>query len=209
MRKILFSRESEIIQPLRKLVCEQKHITLVMWALDSSKNLLDIFERYFPSDRRPRIALEKAKEWALGEIKMPEAKRAILDAHNAATEVNDNPVAQAAARAIGHAAATVHVETHALGLVFYGLTSYYYLEGTDRVLQEVDYFYQQLIYWQNNIHNIRLNWASFLTKEKPNQEKLLNTFKKKEYNCLKQYYTLFSPIVCIGILLYKFYNRHW
>lgn len=48
------------------------------------------------------------------------AKPAILACHQAAREAEANPVAQAAARAIGQAASTIHSASHALGLALYG-----------------------------------------------------------------------------------------
>ncbi len=110
MKKLLFTRESECLQPLRELIERQKHRTLAMWAADSAGPVLAIFEEKHPQDKRPREAVEAAKAWMRGEIKMPAAKKAIHAAHNAATEVEDDPAACAAARAMGHAAATVHVE---------------------------------------------------------------------------------------------------
>lgn len=44
MRKLLFSRASECIQPLRELVKTQTHKTLVLWALDCASPYLAYFE---------------------------------------------------------------------------------------------------------------------------------------------------------------------
>ncbi len=178
MRKILFTRESECIQPIRALVEQQKHRALVAWAFDCAPRVLAIFERHCPNDPRPRLALETAQAWARGEVKMPAAKRAIHAAHNAATEAESCPAAQAAARAVGHAAATVHVETHALGLIFYGLTAFIYDENTTAydgiVKRECGLFYDRLMYWQDQIDRVDVPWAGFLLRDDvPNKEKLL------------------------------------
>lgn len=178
MRKLLFSRESECIQSIRTLIEKQKHRTLVMWAFDCAPRVLEVFERQYPSDTRPRLALETAQAWARGDVKMPVAKRAIHGAHNAATEAEASPSAQAAARAVGHAAATVHVETHALGLVFYGLTAFVYAEGMgnyDAVVErECRMFYDRLLYWQEHIDELDTPWAAFLLRDDlPNKEKQL------------------------------------
>ncbi len=178
MRKILFSRESEAIQPLRELIEKQKHRTLVMWAFDCAPRVLEVFERQYPDEARPRQALETAKAWARGEVKMPVAKKAIHAAHNAATEAEAFPAAQAAARAIGHGAATVHVETHALGLVFYGLTAFIYAEGMENydaiVERECAVFYDRLLYWEAHIDELDTPWAAFLLRDDvPNKERLL------------------------------------
>lgn len=53
---------------------------------------------------------------------MPIAKKAILDSHAVAKETEDRIYA-ALCHAIGHYGATVHVETHAIGLPFYELTA--------------------------------------------------------------------------------------
>jgi hypothetical protein len=44
----------------------------------------------------------------------------ILETHAAAREAEDHPAAQAAARTVGQAAATIHAPTHSLGLALYG-----------------------------------------------------------------------------------------
>ena len=173
MKKLLFTRNSEIIQPLRRLISEQKHHVLILWALECSEFFLNMFEKKIPNDNRPRIAIKKARTWAEGNIKMPEAKAAILDCHNAARDASNYPNIEAAARAIGHACATVHVETHAIGLVIYGLTSLVYNNEEHIIEQYLDYFYDRLLYHQDNSSINDMKWATFITKDKPNKEKLL------------------------------------
>lgn len=178
MKKLFFSRESECIQPLRSLVEEQTHKTLILWALDCAPRFLAIFEKYCPNDSRPRELIYIAKLWAKGEVKMPVAKKAIHAAHQAATDAEGFPSAQAAARAVGHAAAAIHVETHALGIVFYGLTALVYEENPEDVeafaAKECDWFCEKLQYWEANYDKVDTTWAPFLMKETmPNKEALL------------------------------------
>ncbi len=175
--KILFTRDSESLQELRILITKQKHRTLVMWALDCATVPLAQFERVYPQELRPRKALELAEAWARGKIKMPAAKRAILDAHAAAKEIDD-VVCAALCHAIGHAAATVHVETHALGLPFYELTALVLNYGKENYQQPVrdriNEYVQRLLYWQENIEQVDLEWAGFLQENnRPNKEYLL------------------------------------
>lgn len=175
---VLFSRDSESLQGLKMLIEQQKHRTLVMWALDCAKVPLAQFEEKYPYEFRPRTALELCAAWSRGKIKMPVAKRAILDAHAVAKEIDDR-IYGALCHAIGHAGATVHVETHALGLPFYELTSLVLKFGKDeyqkQVLEKIDYYCQRLIYWQENIDKLDLEWASFLMDDnRPNKEKLLS-----------------------------------
>lgn len=104
---------------------------------------------------------------------MPEAKKAILEAHNAATDTKAFPAIEAAARAIAHAAASVHVETHAIGLIIYGLTALVYNGEESIIEQYLDYFYDRLLHYQNHYVSNDNNWAAFILKDKPNKEALL------------------------------------
>lgn len=178
MRKVLFNRDSECIQPIRELIENQKHRTMVLWAVDCAGPVLALFEGKYPYDLRPREAIEAAKAWMQGDIKMPVARKAILAAHQAAGEVADDRAACAAARAIGHAAATVHTEAHALGLVFYGLTAFVYAAApgdADKVVaEECKRYYDRLLYWQEHVEDMERKWAPFLMRDDvPNKERLL------------------------------------
>jgi len=72
----------------------------------------------------------------------------------------------------------VHVETHALGLVFYGLTAFVYAEGMahyDAIVErECAFFYDRLLYWEAHIDELDIPWAAFLLRDDvPNKERLL------------------------------------
>ena len=176
--KILFSRDSQCLQELMRLIEIQNHRTVVLWALDCAKTTLEQFESKYPNERRPRTALELCGAWSRGEIKMPIAKRAILDAHAVAKEIVDDEYC-ALAHAIGHAGATVHVETHAIGLAFYELTAIVLKYGKDEfqkpVSEKIDYYCQRLLYWQENTDKLGYVWADFLSDDtRVNKERLLN-----------------------------------
>jgi hypothetical protein len=182
--KLLFSRDSLCLQELIKLIQLQTHRTLVMWALDCAKMPLKQFEAKYPNERRPRTCLELCEDWARGKIKMPKAKQAILGSHAVAKEIDDREHG-ALCQAIGHAGATVHVETHALGLPIYELTAIVRKYGaenfTEPVSEKIDYYYTRLQYWQESTDEIELEWANFLLdKTKPNKEKLLSERKLKK-----------------------------
>lgn len=180
--KMLFSRDSECLQELIRLIQLQNHRTLVMWALDCAKVPLKEFEEKYPNERRPRICLELCEAWARGRIKMPIAKRAILDSHAVAKEIDDSEYG-ALCHAIGHAGAAVHVETHALGLPIYELTAMVLKYGKDNfqkpVSEKINYYYNRLLYWQENTDKLGLDWAGFLLDNtKPNKERLLDEKRK-------------------------------
>lgn len=176
--KILFSRDSQCLQDLIQLIQLQNHRTLVMWALDCAKIPLKQFEAKYSDECRPRICLELCEDWARGKIKMPIAKQAILDSHAVAKVINDSEYG-ALCHAIGHAGATVHVETHALGLPFYELTAivlkYKQDNFPNQVTEKINYYYNRLLYWKENTDILDLDWAYFLLDDKrPNKEMLLS-----------------------------------
>lgn len=163
--KLLFSRESRCLQELLNLFQLQNHRTLVMWALDCAQLTLKHFEAKYPNEHRPKTCLELSESWARGKIKMPVAKRAILDSHAVAKEIDDREYG-ALCHAIGHAGGTVHVKTHAVGLPIYELTAIVCKYGKDNfpkpVSEQISYYYNRLLYWQENTDKLGLVWADFL-----------------------------------------------
>ncbi|MFQ3544160.1 hypothetical protein Q7A53_08730 [Halobacillus rhizosphaerae] len=182
--KLLFSRDSLCLQELVELIQLQTHRTLVMWVLDCAKTPLGQIEAKYPHEPRPRTCLERCEDWARGKIKMPAAKKAILAAHTAAKEIEEIEYGTLC-QAIGHAGATVHVETHAIGLPIYELTSIVHKYGRDDfqvpVSEKINDYYKRLLYWQENTDKLGLEWAGFLLDNtKPNKEKLLSEKRQKE-----------------------------
>ncbi|MGI6209294.1 MAG: putative immunity protein [Anaerolineae bacterium] len=120
-RRMLNDWDAPYIQALVKQIETQSKVTLANWAVDYSERvLLPLWAKHYPDDPRPANALHAAREWLAGAIKLPQAKPAITECHAAAREAEGNPVAQAAARAIGQSASTIHSATHCIGLPLYG-----------------------------------------------------------------------------------------
>ncbi len=91
------------------------HQLLALWSAACAERVLHLFEAVSPSDDRPRKAIEAARAWVRGELKMTAARKIAFASHAAARESNSESAclaARAAARAAGHAAATAHVATH-------------------------------------------------------------------------------------------------
>jgi len=126
-RKMLSDWDAPYIQSLMELIELQSKVTLVNWTVDySTRVILPLWNKYYPDDLRPQNALNAACEWLLGAIKLPKAKESILQCHAAAREADGNSVAQAAARAIGQSASTIHSARHCIGLALYGAVAVAY-----------------------------------------------------------------------------------
>ena len=169
MKKLLITKKSESVQPLLELIEKQTRRTLVIWTQECGERVLSIFERSYPLDFRPRLALEAADSWSRGNMKMPEAKKAAHATHNAATMAEHTPAACAAARTIGHIIGTIHVKTHAINVVLYAVTAFVYADPSEEsariISKELDYFYERLLYWQQNTNSLNRPWASFLVRD--------------------------------------------
>lgn len=120
--QILFSRESPCLQELLGEIRQHRHRTLVLWTFRCVQRPLAILRMHRPEEERPQQAVALCRRWAAGEVKMPIAKKALLQAHQAAKELT-SPEDIALCHAVGQACATVHVETHAIGLPVYELTA--------------------------------------------------------------------------------------
>lgn len=120
-RKMLSDWDAPYIQSLVKVIETQSKATLAHWAVDyAQRALLPLWSKHCPNDPRPENALNAARAWLSGTIKLPLAKAAILACHAAAREADASPAAQAAARAIGQSASTIHAAGHCIGLALYG-----------------------------------------------------------------------------------------
>jgi hypothetical protein len=100
--------------PLKK----EQHRQLIKWACDSSEHVLSIYEGEV--DERIYKALLVAKAWEKGRASVGDARNAALDAIAVANEAS-NPVSEAIARSVGHAAATAHMADHSLRAALYAL----------------------------------------------------------------------------------------
>jgi hypothetical protein len=95
------------------------HRLLALWAATCAEHVLDRFESVRPDDRRPRNAIEQARIWARGEIRMSQARAAGGYAMAAARDLRG--AARHAAYAAGQAAVVAHVAAHELGAAAYAI----------------------------------------------------------------------------------------
>jgi hypothetical protein len=142
-RKMLGDVNAQSTIALRELIDRQSKDTIRKWCLEYAESkVLPIFEKQCPGDERPRNAIMAAHDYLDGRVKFPVVKDIILnECHAAARELEANPIAQAAARAVGQGSAVVHTLTHSLGLFFYAAAAVAYdragLDAADDIYDKI------------------------------------------------------------------------
>ena len=98
---------------------DSDHQLLALWAALCAEHVLPLFESMRPDDLRPRQAIEAARAWTRGELKMMETRALGGHAMGAARDLNG--AARFAAYAAGQAAVVAHVAAHELGAAAYAI----------------------------------------------------------------------------------------
>ena len=168
--QVLFAKDMEYLQDLAMLFREQNHKTMVLWALDLAAESVAKLEEKYPDETRPREALEAARAWAAGKIKMRPAQRKILDCHAFAKEIDSKEGKEdiALCHAIGQACAVVHAAGHAIGYPMYDLSAIVYRLGIESCAEAVELrkqeYISKLFYWNEHIGDCEGEWAYFMCK---------------------------------------------
>ena len=100
-------------------LADSDHQLLALWAAACAEHVLDHFESARPDDARPRQAIDQARAWARGEVRMSQARAAGGHAMAAARDLTGAP--RHAAFAAGQAAVVAHVAAHELGAAAYAI----------------------------------------------------------------------------------------
>ena len=98
---------------------DSDHHLLAVWAATCAEHVLPLFESVRPDDPRPRQAIEAARTWTRGELKMMETRALGGHAMGAARDLSG--AARFAAYAAGQAAVVAHVAAHELGAAAYAI----------------------------------------------------------------------------------------
>lgn len=163
--QVLFSKDSPFLQELSELIAIQNRRALVLWALELAQETALILVERYPEDSRPMQAVHFSEEWAAGRLKMPAAKRAILQVHAMAKEISSLEDI-ALCHAVGQACGVVHTPGHSLGYPIYELTALvrrYGLESCEQhLLERRDYYRSRLLFWQKKEPTLQREWARFL-----------------------------------------------
>jgi hypothetical protein len=121
--------------------------SLALWAADCAEHVLPYFEEKYPSDERPRKAIEATRAWTRGEMRVGAVRAAAVAAHAAARGA-DEDAARAAARAAGQAAGTAHMAGHARHAAAYAVKAVTYAavpaEAAAATTKEGDWQYRRL-----------------------------------------------------------------
>ena len=165
--QVLFVKDAAFLQDLAMLFREQSHQTMVLWALELAAESVARLEEKYPDETRPREALEAARDWAAGNIKMRLAQRKILDCHAFAKEL-DSKEDIALCHAVGQACAVVHTAGHAMGYPMYDLSAIVYRLGVENCREAVEQrkqeYIEKLFYWNAHVDDYAGEWADFMLR---------------------------------------------
>lgn len=165
--QILFSKESPLLQELSCLAAKEDRRALVLWALELAQEDAENLHGKYPQEERPLQTIAAARLWASGQIKMPEAKRAILACHALARELT-SPEDIALCHAVGQGCSVVHTPGHALGLPLYELTAIVRKLGLENCRQPVEHrverYVERLLYWHAHWREFPGEWVEFLCR---------------------------------------------
>lgn len=117
---------------------------MALWAFDFAYGSIVKLKDKYPEENRPGEALETARDWAFGKVKMRLAQRKILDCHAFAKEI-ENKEDIAICHSIGQACAVVHTAGHAIGYPIYDLTALIYKLGIENCKEAVEKRKQEYI----------------------------------------------------------------
>ena len=162
-RSILFTKNSECLQPLSILLSVSDRKPIIVWALDLAKDTADLIAdpQFAYTAKR---AVEECRLWAQGKIKMPQARKAIVACHSAAKKASD-PATASFLHAIGQACSTVHTVKHGLGFPVYDLTAIVYRFGVEncgeKVAERIAQYMERLLYRREHFDEFN-EWASFI-----------------------------------------------
>lgn len=166
-RQILFSKDSELLSELEFLINSQNRKAITLWALDLAEESAEKFIAKYPSEKAPLEAVNLSREWAEGKIKMPIAKRKILECHAVAKGLESSEDI-ACIHAIAQGCSVVHTIKHAMGYPIYDLTSIIYRLGIDNCKEAVENrnqeYIERLLYFSDEKLYSKRKWADFIDR---------------------------------------------
>jgi hypothetical protein len=166
--KVLFSKDHYVLKELNKLISKNNHRIMVLWAFDFVDETIQKIKKNYPNEVRPQIALDLSKDWAMGLVKMPIAKKAILNVHSFAKEITSEEDV-ALCHAIGQGCGVVHGKGHAIGFAIYDLTAiirHYGINDCKMLVEErIKQYIDRIYYWNKHYLQNDNKWTKFMYKD--------------------------------------------
>ena len=165
-RRIFFARDSVCLQGLSESMEKVNRRELVLWTFECVQAPLARLKELHPGETRPETALEICRAWAQGDLRMPIARRAILDCHAASRDLEDME-SVSLCHAVGQGLSAIHTPKHAIGLAIYELTAIVYREGDDYmvpVMERIEAYLKALE--QVRGMDAQYRWIDFLCPKK-------------------------------------------
>lgn len=130
LRKMLCDINSQECKDMMALIETQSKHTLAAWAVSYAKKCyLPIYEKQCPQEQRLAELVAGCEEYVKGDRKLAETKPLLKEATQIARDTADDPIAQAAARAVSTGCSVIQTPTSALGFLFYGAAAAAYSEA--------------------------------------------------------------------------------
>lgn len=168
--KILFTRDSPVLGDLARLLDEVDKKVAVLWALDLSGEIVVELDHKYPQIELFDQSLNLAYQWLQGMVKMPAAKKAILELHGLAKVFEQEPATMADGlkiRGLAHGLSSIHSKKHAIGLPVYFLSALVYLEpeGYETAVKKaINAYFDRLEYYRAHVGGFNVHWAKFLDR---------------------------------------------
>ena len=169
--KILFAKSDPQLEKLATRLEQTSKRVAILWALEQATRIVMELDFKYPDNDLFDQSLNLASMWMQGQIKMPQAKKAILALHQLATSFESSPdtyLDGLKIRALAHGLATIHSQRHAIGLPLYYLSALvmrnrdcYDLAVETRIAQ----YHDSLEYYQSHLDQCQVTWAKFLKNQ--------------------------------------------
>jgi hypothetical protein len=119
----------------------------------------------YPSENWLESVVLISRYWSFGKVKMSVARRAILQVHKMAQEI-DSPEDISLCHAIGQACSVVHSKGHSIGFSIYDLTAivshYGVPECKSFVEKRKQEYIDRIYYWREHYNDKKFKWADFM-----------------------------------------------
>lgn len=160
--KLLFHRDSVFLLELNELINKANKRAVILWVFDIVKELYEEYKILNLDTELLDKTISICDMWSKGEVKMPIAKRYILECYKKSREVELYP--SYIISGIAQGLSTIHAKGHAIGLCIYYFSGMIYNGFTSsQVEKKIQEYISKL---SNSIEYEKVcdrKWAKFLT----------------------------------------------